>query len=105
MTRYEFKSPGEIFEWRGPAPFHFLRVDRKLSTIIKERAKGMSYGWGVIHIHGELNKVKFETAMIPKDGAYLIPIKDVVRRACDLEIGDEITVRFNLGKSPSSAKN
>jgi hypothetical protein len=37
--------------------------------------------------------------MIPKDGTYFLPIKDAVRKNLNLEVGDMISIQFNLGKS------
>ena len=96
---FEFKCKGEIFEWRGPAPFYFVALGSRAAGIVKERARELSYGWGVIHIHGEIKKRPFDTAMIPKDGTYLLPIKDAVRKILNLEVGDTISIQFNLGKS------
>jgi len=66
--------------------------------LIRERAKGLSYGWGVIHIHGEIQGIEFETAVIPKEKLYYIPIKDAIRKPLELEIGDSIKIQFNLGR-------
>lgn len=96
---FKFKCKGEIFEWRGPAPFYFVALDSRAARIVKERARELSYGWGVIHIHGEIKKYAFDTAMIPKDGTYFLPIKDAVRKSLNLEVGDTISIQFNLGKS------
>ena len=52
---YEFKIVGELFEWLGPAPFYFIKVDPKSSAIIKKRAAVLSYGWGVVYIHGSIS--------------------------------------------------
>ena len=98
-TQFEFKCKGEIFEWRGPSPFYFVALDTRTANIVKERARELSYGWGVIHIHGEIKKSAFDTAMIPKDGTYFIPIKDAIRKKLKLELEDRVTIHFNLGKS------
>jgi hypothetical protein len=47
-----------------------------------------------------VGKTNFSTSLIPKDGAYLIPIKAVVRKSEQLEIGDRVTVEltFSLGQ-------
>lgn len=95
---YDFKVTGEIFEWRGPAPFYFVEISKELSTEIKTEAAIHSYGWGVIHIHGVIGKTEFMTAMIPKDGCYRIPIKDAIRKSEEIEAGDKIIIKFNLGK-------
>jgi len=98
IVEYEFKIVGELFEWRGPAPFYFIKVDPKSSAIIKKSAAALSYGWGVLHIHGEVSKLQFQTALIPKDGVYYLPIKNEIRKKLDLQLDDEIKVKFNLGK-------
>ena len=97
---FDFKIRGDIFEWRGPSPFHFVRISTKVGAIIKSQATLLSYGWGVIPVHGRVGKTEFSTALFPKDGSYLIPIKDALRRDEDLEIGDTVTIHLNLGKAP-----
>jgi len=98
--KYEFCVTGHLFEWRGPAPFHFIKVDPENSAVIKKLAAVHSYGWGVVYIHGSISKVEFQTTLIPKDGCYHIPIKDAIRKKLDLQLDDKITVNFSLGKSP-----
>ncbi len=95
---YEFKCTGYLFEWRGPAPFHFVKVDAENSKEIKKLAAVHSYGWGVVYIHGLISNVEFQTTLIPKDGCYYIPIKDAIRKKLDLQLDDKITVNFSLGK-------
>lgn len=95
---YDFTVTGEIFEWRGPAPFYFVEIEKSLSGEIKSVASLHTYGWGVTHIHGVIGNTSFMTAMIPKDGCYRIPVKDAVRKAEDIEVGEKITIKFNLGK-------
>jgi hypothetical protein len=94
----EFKCSGRVFEWRGPAPFYFVATSPQLSNLIRERSRNLSYGWGVIHIHGKIKGVTFQTAVIPKEGVYYIPLKDAVRKALDIQLDDKITIEFSLGK-------
>jgi hypothetical protein len=96
--KYDFVIRGEIFEWRGPAPFHFVRIPPADGAVIKSQARILSYGWGVIPVHGVLGKSNFETALFPKDGSYLIPIKDALRNSEGIDIGDQVVIRLNLGK-------
>ena len=37
-----------------------------------------------------------EDALWPKDGNYLLPVKDRVRLAEELELGDEVTVELEV---------
>ncbi|MGA0130939.1 MAG: DUF1905 domain-containing protein [Candidatus Nanopelagicales bacterium] len=94
----EFRCSGRVFEWRGPAPYYFVATSPKISSLIRERSRQLSYGWGVIQIHGKIKEVPLQTAIIPKDGVYFIPIKDAVRKDLEIEVGDRVTVEFNLGK-------
>lgn len=96
---YEFRICGPVFEWRGPAPFYFVKIPTGQSSLIKSEANLLSYGWGVIPIHGQVGRTNFTTSLIPKDGSYLIPIKDAVRKSEQLELDDEVEISFNLGKS------
>lgn len=94
----EFKVKNPLIEWRGPAPFYFVAIDEADSTIIKSVAKEYSYGWGVIYITASIGKTTWTTAVIPKDGKYLIPMKDAVRKAAGIELGDEVSMNIKLGK-------
>jgi hypothetical protein len=40
--------------------------------------------------------VTFTTSLFPKDGAYLLPLKDAVRRKAALTAGDSIVVEMAL---------
>lgn len=100
--KFEFEISGELFEWRGPSPFHFVRVSKSDSDSIKTEASILSYGWGVIPINGKVGNTNFTTSLIPKDGQYLVPIKDSVRLTEELVLGDIVNVLFNLGKIKSN---
>ena len=38
----------------------------------------------------------YTTALFPKDGRYIVPVKDAVRNAEDLEVGDMVTVQLTV---------
>jgi hypothetical protein len=95
----EFIFNGAIFEWRGPAPFYFISIPAKASAKIKEQASQLSYGWGVIPVTGEIGDTEFTTSLIPKDGIYLLPIKNVVRLGEGLEVDQKVLVKLTLGKA------
>ena len=56
----------------------------------------MTYGWGVIPVNVRIGKTEFYTSLFPKDGLYLVPIKASVRKAENLEEGDQVTVRLEV---------
>jgi hypothetical protein len=95
----EVDFEGEIIEWRGPAPFHFVAVPEDEVAIIKDVASAVSYGWGVVPVTARIGATEYTTSLFPKNGGYLVPVKDVVRRAERLAIGDEIAVRLSIDMS------
>ena len=87
---------GEVWHWRGPSPFHFLTVPEHESGKIKEVSSLVTYGWGVIPVEARIGKTQWSTSLIPKNGVYLVPLKDAVRSSEGLEIGDLVEIRLTL---------
>ena len=92
--RLEFVS--RVIEWRGPSPYFFVPVPEQESDDIREVAAMATYGWGVIPVEAEIDGTAFETSLFPKDGGYLLPLKDAVRRPLDLTTDDEVTVNMTV---------
>ena len=87
---------GELWYWRGPSPFHFVTVPDEPSLAIRAISTAVTYGWGVIPVQVRIGDTTFETSLFPKDGRYLVPVKDAVRRAEALSLGDIVTVRLAI---------
>jgi hypothetical protein len=85
-----------MFEWRGPAPYHFLAVPEDEVDQIRETAAFVTYGWGMIPVRGRIGDTDFTTSLWPKDGGYVVPIKDAVRKPEGLELGDQVDVRLSI---------
>jgi len=94
--RLELEFSGEIWYWRGPSPFHYVTVPEHQSGEIRAVASMVSYGWGVIPVTARIGKTRWTTSLFPKDGAYLVPLKVVIRKAEHLELGDIVTVRLTI---------
>jgi len=90
------KFSGKIWHWRGPAPYYFLTVPAKPSRDIKVISELVTYGWGVIPVQARIGKTEWKTSLIPKEGRYLVPLKDSVRKAEKLEEGDKVTIEFEV---------
>jgi hypothetical protein len=91
----ELEFSGPIFHWRGPAPHHFVTVPDEECELLKELSH-LSYGWGCIPVRGRVGRTSFATSLIPKDGRFLVPLKVMVRRAENLDLGDDVTIRLEL---------
>ena len=92
----DFTFSAEMIEWRGPAPFYYLPIPNDICEEIKAAAKLLSYGWGVIPVTAAIGKTTFTTSLFPKDGIYLLPIKNAVRLPEKLELGMKARVKLSL---------
>ena len=93
----EVKFSGEIWYWRGPAPFHFVTVPDEECGELEAASAFVSYGWGMIPVTARIGETVWQTSLFPKDGGYVVPLKNLVRRAEDLDLGDMVTVRLTVG--------
>ena len=92
----EFSFSGEMWHWRGPSPFHFVSMPRQMSDELKEDAARLSYGWGAIAVECRSGDVEWRTSIFPKDGRFIVPIKNAVRFALEVEVGDEIEIDLKI---------
>ena len=88
---------GKIFQWRGPAPYYYVTVPEAPSQAIKAISNFVTYGWGVIPVRVTIGRTEWTTSLFPKDGRYLVPLKDKVRKAEKLADGDTVTIGLHLG--------
>ena len=87
---------GEIFYWRGPAPFLFVAVPEQPSQEIKAISAIVTYGWGVIPVQVKIGKTEWKTSLFPKDGRYLVPIKMIVQKSENLKVGDTVSIQIEI---------
>jgi hypothetical protein len=92
----DLRFEGEVVWWRGPAPFHFVRVPDEEAAALRAASSLVSYGWGVIPVAVRLGATRWTTSLFPKDGGYLVPVKDAVRRAEGVEVGDTVALRLTV---------
>jgi hypothetical protein len=98
MGEFEFEGP--VVEWRGPAPFYFVSIPEADSADLKIAAAGVEY-WGQVPVIVGIGDVTFTTALFPKDGVYLLPLKDAVRKDAGIQLGDLVAVRLSVGRRPA----
>lgn len=94
----ELTVRGPVVEWRGPAPYHFVLAEGDEADAIRAAAPGVTYGWGMVPVTGRLGATTFTTALWPRGDTYAVPLKDEVRLAEGLALGDLVTVHLVLGR-------
>jgi hypothetical protein len=87
---------GDVFEWRGPAPFYFVAVPDAESAEIKAVSSVVSYGWGVIPVAVRIGKTEITTSLFPKQGKYLVPLKDVLRKPEGIVVGQTVEITLTI---------
>jgi hypothetical protein len=92
----EIEFVGELWYWKGPAPFHFITVPEEECGALRAVAEVVSYGWGMIPVRVRVGETEWETSVFPKDGGYLVPIRDAVRNAEGLTLGDTVGVEMAI---------
>ncbi len=88
---------GNIWYWKGPAPHYFVTVPEKESRDLKDIVGLVTYGWGMIPVSVRIGNTEWPTSLFPKDGRYIVPIKATVRKAENLEEGDTVAARLEIG--------
>ena len=96
MGRMELSFSGDLWFWRGPAPWHFVSVPDEECVAIDAIAPAVTYGWGMIPATVRIGASEWTTSLWPKDGGYIVPVKAWVREAEGLEVGDRVTVRLTV---------
>ena len=91
-----FEFTGELWYWRGPSPFHFITVPEDECVELAAAASLVTYGWGMIPVTAQIGDTTWTTSLFPKDGRYVVPVKQLVQRAEGLEIGDVVTIELTV---------
>jgi uncharacterized protein DUF1905 len=92
----DLEFSGEVWFWRGPAPWHFVTVPEAECQDLAATSGFVSYGWGMVPVTARVGATVWRTSLFPKDGRYVVPVKAAVRRAEAIEVGDEVTVALRV---------
>jgi hypothetical protein len=92
----DLEFSGELWFWRGPAPWHFVTVPDEECAELDEASSIVTYGWGMIPVTAQIGDTEWTTSLWPKERRYLVPVKTWVRKAEGLELGDLVTVRLTV---------
>jgi hypothetical protein len=91
----EWAFSGPVVEWRGPSPYLFVAIPEDDSDDIREAARDVVY-WGQVPVIATIGRTEFTTALFPKDGRYLLPVKVAVQRAESVGEGDIVQVAMSV---------
>lgn len=92
--RLRFSGP--IWFWRGPAPFHFVTVPPTEAAMIADISPLVTYRWGMIPASVTIGATTVTTALWPKDGGYIVPVKKALQDAEALAVDDDVEVVLDI---------
>jgi hypothetical protein len=92
----EIEFSGDIWHWRGPAPWYFVTVPEPECAQLASASEVVSYGWGMVPVTARIAAIAWETSLWPKDGRYIVPLKAAIRKAANLDEGDTVALRLTV---------
>ncbi|PJI84823.1 DUF1905 domain-containing protein [Luteimicrobium subarcticum] len=92
----DLEVTGEVWYWRGPAPFHFVSLPADEAARLGAVANLVTYGWGCIPATVRVGATTYTTSLFPKDGGFAVPVKVAVRRAEGIDLGDVVSMRVTV---------
>lgn len=87
---------GVIWYWRGPAPFHFVTVPEAEAAMIGEVSSVVTYGWGMIPASVTVGRTTVMTALWPKDGGYIVPVKKALQDREAIGVDDTVEITLEI---------
>lgn len=88
----DLEFSGDVWFWKGPSPWHFVTVPEDECAVLAAASALVTYGWGMIPVTAQIGDTEWTTSLFPKDGRYLVPLRDWVRKAEGIELGAVVTI-------------
>ncbi len=92
----QLRFSGEVWYWRGPAPWFYVTVPEEDAAAIHSIAAEVTYGWGVIPAEVRIGATRYTTSLVPKEGGYRGGIKKVVQDAEQIDVGDTVEIELTI---------
>lgn len=92
----DLEFSGEVWFWKGPSPYHFVTVPEDESVELQAASALVTYGWGMIPVEVQIGSTRWTTSLFPKNGGYVVPLKDRVRNAEAIGVDDTVRVRLAI---------
>jgi Domain of unknown function (DUF1905) len=90
----EFEGP--VWSWRGPSPYHFVTLPPEHADAFGAIASSVTYGWGMVPVQVRIGRTAWRTSLYPKDGGYVLPLRDSVRTREGIGVDDVVRVRLTV---------
>ena len=101
-STYSFTGP--LWRWADQpgasegGAWHFVTVPAEPSEDIRDETEGRTRGFGSVRVEVRIGTTMWRTSVFPdaKSGCYVLPVKKAVRRAEDVEAGEDVAVELTV---------
>lgn len=97
MTTWRFEA--ELYPWgEGPGSWVFLSLPPHVTDEIDDALVGPRRGFGSVRVSVTIGGTTWRTSIFPSKEArtYVLPVKQQVRRAEEVDAGDTVTVDLTV---------
>ena len=100
MIDLDFTFSGKMWRWQSETAtaWHFITLPVDMSEDIKAFTKHLARGFRSIKVEVRIGETFWKTSLFPskEQGAYLLPIKKMVRDAEKLKTDIDVTVHLRI---------
>ena len=92
----EFTAP--LWRYPGAGGWHFVSLPPGIADEIADMTAGNRAGFGSVRVAVTVGTTSWRTSLFPdsKTGTYLLPVKEAVRDAENLETGDVVRAQVQI---------
>jgi hypothetical protein len=93
---FEFTAP--LWRYPGAGGWHFVSLPPGIADEIADMTAGSRAGFGSVRVAVTVGATSWRTSLFPdsKTGTYLLPVKEAVRDAENLETGDVVRAQVQI---------
>ena len=97
MTDETVQFSSELFVW-GEGNWYFVLLPVEAAEELRDIAIGPPRGFGSIRVDVQVGESAWKTSVFPakESGSFLLPMKKAIRKAEDLEDGDQVEVTLSV---------
>ncbi len=93
-----YKIKTKVWLYPKMAGWQFVTIPKTQSKIITKTYGDLKRGWGSLPVLVTIGKTTWKTSIFPdkKAGAYLLPLKTLVRKKENIKLGETITLILEI---------
>ena len=104
VTRPSYGDPmesvrftAELWRWKAQSGWFFVTLSAEASELVREVPRPPR-GFGSVRVRVTVGDTAWKTSVFPdaESGRYVLPVKQAVRRAEELDEGEPVEVRLDI---------